>query len=159
MLHNIVAFLLAIQPVIFIYFIVLNGFYTLFTIISLRDIRNYLNAVTSQSIDNVLNGMFYRPLSILVPAYNEEKTIVSSVKSLLALRYPEYEVIVINDGSTDGTLESLINEFRLVRIDKPISLHVPHRPIIAKYVSVDHPYLFVLDKENAHTRPGDHAVA
>ncbi|BET57830.1 glycosyltransferase family 2 protein [Geobacter sp. 60473] len=148
MLPDIVAFLLAIQPVIFIYFIVLNGFYTLFTIISLRDIRNYLNAVTSQSIDNVLNGMFYRPLSILVPAYNEEKTIVSSVKSLLALRYPEYEVIVINDGSTDGTLESLISEFRLVRIDKPIGLHVPHRPTLAKYVSVDHPQLFVLDKEN-----------
>lgn len=148
MLPEIVAFLLAIQPVIFIYFIVLNGFYTLFTIISLRDIRNYLNAISSQSIDNVLNGMFYRPLSILVPAYNEEKTIVSSVKSLLALRYPEYEVIVVNDGSTDGTLESLIDEFRLVRIDKPISLHVPHRPIVAKYVSIDHPQLLVLDKEN-----------
>ncbi|AJE03448.1 glycosyltransferase family 2 protein [Geobacter pickeringii] len=148
MLHKIAEILLILQPVIFVYFIVLNGFYTLFTVISLRDIRNYLTTVTSQSIDNTLNGMFYRPLSILVPAFNEEKTIVASIKSLLALRYPEYEVIVINDGSTDGTLERLIDEFRLVRIDRPISLIVPHEPLIAKYVSVDHPHLFVLDKEN-----------
>ncbi|WP_298440027.1 glycosyltransferase [Geobacter sp.] len=148
MLPKVVEILLFLQPVVFIYFIVLNGFYTLFTIISLRDIRNYLTTITGQSIDNTLNGMFYRPLSILVPAFNEEKTIVASIKSLLSLRYPEYEVMVINDGSTDDTLNRLIEEFRLVRIDRPISLIVPHEPLIAKYVSVDHPHLFVLDKEN-----------
>lgn len=148
MLHNIAVVLLALQPLIFLYFIVLNGFYTLFTFISMRDIRNYLATVTTQSIDYTLHGMFYRPLSILVPAHNEEKTIVASVMSLLALRYPEYEVVVINDGSKDDTLNRLIREFRLVRIDKPISLVLPHREIVAKYVSVDYPHLFVIDKEN-----------
>ncbi|BDV43094.1 glycosyl transferase [Geotalea uraniireducens] len=148
MLRDAAVVLLFLQPLILLYFLVLNGFYTLFTLVSLRDIRNYLTTVTSQSIDNAINGMFHRPLSILVPAHNEEKTIVSSVKSLLALRYPEYEVIVINDGSADGTLERLIDEFHLVRIDKPISLILAHQPIIAKYLSVDYPQLFVIDKKN-----------
>jgi len=148
MLHNIAFILLALQPLIFLYFIVLNGFYTLFTFISMRDIRNYLTTVSSQSIDYTLQGMFYRPLSILVPAHNEEKTIVASVMSLLALRYPEYEVVVINDGSTDDTLDRLIREFRLIKIERPISLILPHQEIVAKYVSVDHPQLFVIDKQN-----------
>lgn len=148
MLHDAAELLLFLQPLILLYFLMLNGFYTLFTLVSLRDIRNYLTTVTSQSIDNAVLGMFHRPLSILVPAHNEEKTIVSSVKSLLALRYPEYEVIVINDGSIDATLEQLIDEFRLVRIDKPISLTLDHQPIVAKYMSVDYPQLFVIDKKN-----------
>ena len=55
------------------------------------------------------------PISIVVPAYNEELTICESVRAILALRYPEYEVIVVNDGSSDNTLETLIEEFHLYR--------------------------------------------
>ncbi len=57
----------------------------------------------------------YTPISILVPAYNEERTILKCIDSLLALEYPEYEIIIVNDGSKDKTLEVLINRFGLKR--------------------------------------------
>src|ERR1700741_4236325 len=107
MTDKLVSVLLALQPLFFIYFIILNSFYTLFTLISLRDISRYLTTFTTRSLNNSVNDMFYRPLAVLVPAYNEEKNIVSTVRSLLELRYPEYELIIINDGSSDKTLQHL----------------------------------------------------
>jgi cellulose synthase/poly-beta-1,6-N-acetylglucosamine synthase-like glycosyltransferase len=96
----------------------------------------------------LLSGNYYRPLSIIVPAFNEESTIVTNVRALLTLKYPEYEVIVVNDGSTDNSLPRMIEKFRLVKIEKPIRLVLKHKKIQAVYVSLDHPNLLVIDKEN-----------
>src|ERR1700736_1519070 len=52
------------------------------------------------------------PLTVLIPAYNEEKVITATVHSVLASDYPNFRVIVINDGSTDGTLHELQQRFR-----------------------------------------------
>jgi cellulose synthase/poly-beta-1,6-N-acetylglucosamine synthase-like glycosyltransferase len=148
MIHKFVLLLIALQPFFFIYFILLNSSYTLFTIISLRDIKHHLTTLTSRSSNNSVNDVFYRPLSILVPAYNEEKTIVSTASSLLELQYPEYELIIINDGSNDNTLQRLIEGFSLVRIEKPIRLVIPHLAIRQTYISPDYPNILVIDKEN-----------
>ena len=59
------------------------------------------------------NASVAPPISLLVPAFNEEKSIVDSVRSLLALLYTNIEVIVVNDGSTDGTMEALTKGFEL----------------------------------------------
>ena len=61
--------------------------------------------------------------------FNEEATIVTNVRTLLALKYPEYEVIVVNDGSTDSGLGRLVESFRLVEIGKPIKRVLKHAPI------------------------------
>ena len=53
------------------------------------------------------------PVSLIVPAYNEEATIAASVRSFLALRYPQFEIVVVNDGSADRTIEVLKREFCL----------------------------------------------
>lgn len=148
MTDNIITTLLALQPLFFIYFIILNSFYTLFTVISLVDIRRYITTFTTRSLNNSVNDMFYRPLSILVPAYNEEENIVNTVRSLLGMRYPEYELVIINDGSSDKTLERLIEAFTLVRIEKPIRLVIPHEQIRHTYISYEHPNILVIDKEN-----------
>ncbi len=140
--------LFVLQIIVFLYFIVVNGTYTVFTIISLKDIRLHLNTITSQSIRNILTSAFYRPLSIIVPAYNEHENIVTAVKSLLSLSYPEYEVIVVNDGSTDSTLEELVRRFHLVRIEKPISLVLRHEPIEDVYISLEFGNLTVINKKN-----------
>ncbi len=87
-------------------------------------------------------------ISVLAPAYNEELSIVESTRSLLALQYPDFEVIVINDGSKDGTLARLIAEFELEPVDRLVDGGVDHAPIRSFYASPKLPRLLVLDKEN-----------
>lgn len=148
MLEAAAIFLLLFQIVILFYFIGVNGIYTLFTLLSLRDLRRHSRTVSHHNIKSILSGVFYKPLSIIVPAYNEEDTIVASVRSLLALHYPEFEVLVVSDGSKDNTLLKLISEFRLVRTERPIRLVNEHKRIIGVFISLDYPNLVVIDKEN-----------
>lgn len=147
MTKNLELLLFILQLIVFLYFFAVNGTYTLFTIISLKDIRIHLNTITSQSIRNILSSVFYRPLSIIVPAHNEQENIDTTVRSLLSLSYPEYEVIVVNDGSTDSTMDRLIGKFHLVRVEKPISLVLRHESIKDVYVSMDFENLTVINKK------------
>lgn len=148
-MYDILAVILLVnQLIVFIYFTLVNATYTFFTAISLKDIRKYSSVITGQSIKNMMSDSFYRPLSIVVPAYNEQETIVASLKSMLTLKYPEFEVIVVNDGSKDATLQTLIEEFKLVRIDKPLAIKLKHEPIKSIYISLMHSHLLVIDKEN-----------
>lgn len=71
-------------------------------------------------IRNEVKHKYYLPVSILVPAYNEEVTIVDSITSLLQLDYQLYEIIIVDDGSKDHTSEELIKAFDLKYIDRPI---------------------------------------
>ncbi|HVN00744.1 MAG TPA: glycosyltransferase family 2 protein [Caulobacteraceae bacterium] len=89
------------------------------------------------------------PIALLAPAYNEALTVAESVRSLLSIRYPEFEIIVINDGSTDETLQILIDTFSLeLTRSRDYELVVSHRPIRGLYASKLHPRLLVIDKEN-----------
>lgn len=88
------------------------------------------------------------PISLLVPGYNEELSIVQSVRSLLSLQYPAFEVVVINDGSKDGTLRVLKEAFALVETERFYDTPCPHQPIRAIYASPTQPRLVVVDKEN-----------
>ena len=68
---------------------------------------------------------YYLPISILVPAHNEAVTIVDSVASLLEQDYPLYEIVVVDDGSDDGTAQKLIEAFELQLSARPIRRVVP----------------------------------
>jgi cellulose synthase/poly-beta-1,6-N-acetylglucosamine synthase-like glycosyltransferase len=87
-------------------------------------------------------------ISLLVPAHNEERNIVENINSLLTLRYPRFEIIVVNDGSKDGTARAVIEAFRL----EPINLRRPHtatcKPLRGIYRHRDFPNLLFIDKEN-----------
>jgi cellulose synthase/poly-beta-1,6-N-acetylglucosamine synthase-like glycosyltransferase len=87
-------------------------------------------------------------ISVLAPAYNEELTIVESVRSLLALQYPAFEVVVINDGSKDDTLATLVREFGLEEVARYVDDAVSHQPIRGFYASPSLPRLLVVDKAN-----------
>jgi cellulose synthase/poly-beta-1,6-N-acetylglucosamine synthase-like glycosyltransferase len=88
------------------------------------------------------------PIALLVPAYNEQLNVVESVQSMLALEYPNFEVIVINDGSKDQTLQHLIEAFKLVKFHRPYEETLVHEPIRGLYSSPMTERLFVVDKEN-----------
>jgi len=92
------------------------------------------------------------PITLLVPAHNEEKSIAGSVRSLLALEYQLLEVIVINDGSTDQTLAELGREFHLQPANLLYIAELRTAPVRGIYVSPDEPRLLVLDKESAGSK-------
>lgn len=88
------------------------------------------------------------PVSLIAPAYNEALTIEQSVRSLLSLRYPKIEVVVVNDGSRDETLKVLIEAFGLQPAQRAYELELDHKPIRGLYATSAHPRLLVVDKEN-----------
>lgn len=86
------------------------------------------------------------PVSILVPAHNEELTIVDTVRSLLHLDYPSHEVIVIDDGSTDKTVEQLVQHFHLYPVDLIYRPMIPTGPVRSFYINPRYPNLTVIQK-------------
>ena len=97
--------------------------------------------------------MLFKPemlpsISIIAPAYNEEKTIIESSSSLLNLKYPDYELVIVNDGSRDGTLQKLIDHYGLERADYAYQKRLKHRQIRGIYTNPILPRLVVVDKEN-----------
>lgn len=88
------------------------------------------------------------PVSILVPAYNEAAGIATSIRSLLQLTYPQFEIVIVNDGSTDETLDQLINAFDLVPVEPALRSSLRSQPIKQAYRSTSFPNITVLDKHN-----------
>jgi cellulose synthase/poly-beta-1,6-N-acetylglucosamine synthase-like glycosyltransferase len=130
-----------------LYFVGLHGSYLLLNLISFLKLSQYTQERSLDDLPHVYSG-FEPPISILVPAYNEEANITASVRSLLQMNYPEYEIIVINDGSLDGTLEALKEEFSLTLFPEVYCDRLPTQPMYAIYRSTTYAQLRVLDKAN-----------
>lgn len=137
-----------VNYLILFYFVAINTSYLILIGISYVYIKKELQKRNSHELTGLFTSDFYKPISILAPAFNEEASIVESVTSLLQLRYPEYEVIVINDGSKDATMQVMIEHFKLTKVDRYVPLAINHKPIKAIYKSPRYPNLIVVDKEN-----------
>jgi cellulose synthase/poly-beta-1,6-N-acetylglucosamine synthase-like glycosyltransferase len=130
-----------------IYFIALNGVYLLLNVLSTLSLRR-INRLRELNELPQTHTTLEPPISVLVPAYNEETTIAATVRSVLQLTYPEFEIIVINDGSRDGTLEVLQREFALLPFPEAYRIQLPTEPVRGIYRSATHPQLRVIDKAN-----------
>jgi cellulose synthase/poly-beta-1,6-N-acetylglucosamine synthase-like glycosyltransferase len=130
------------------YFVALNAVYLTFTAIAWRGVTYYRRAREFSGAEEAFASPMTPPVSILLPAFNEEAGIVESVRSLLALRYPELEVIVVNDGSRDATLGRLAEAFDLVPVRKASRTGLPTALVRGSYASRKHHELWVIDKEN-----------
>jgi cellulose synthase/poly-beta-1,6-N-acetylglucosamine synthase-like glycosyltransferase len=136
------------------YFVVFGVVNLLFVFLAWRQLAAARRARSYTPLDLTFSSPFTPGISVLVPAYNEEAGIVSSVRSLLDLRYPRHEVIVINDGSTDGMLERLREAFDLVPVRQAVRTTIATKRVKAAYVSRRHHNLCVLDKENGGKSDG-----
>jgi len=144
----VILLLTAFNALILVYLAVLNGFYLILSVIAFRSLRIYVQRLRSFDIDDLVSSSGGLPMSLIVPAYNEAGTIVESVRSLLTLRYADYEIIVVNDGSCDATLVRLVAAFDLRRIERVATSNVPTEKVHRVYQSRLHPNLRVVDKKN-----------
>jgi cellulose synthase/poly-beta-1,6-N-acetylglucosamine synthase-like glycosyltransferase len=130
------------------YYALTNLIYVFLLYHSIRATKEHHRLLLSLRSDTTLKTPLCPPISILVPARNEEASIVEVVNSMLALDYPEIEVIVVNDGSTDGTLTKLQEHFALVRTDLVHVSEIPTGEVKAVYVSRKDKRILVLDKKS-----------
>jgi cellulose synthase/poly-beta-1,6-N-acetylglucosamine synthase-like glycosyltransferase len=140
-------FIVVVEWFYFLYFILLNGGYIFLTFVASSRLKDYMEARDITGLPQFYTEL-EPPVSILVPAYNEALNITAAVRSLLQLRYSEFEVIVINDGSCDETLDLLKKNFSLRPFPEAYRNRLPSRNIRAIYRSLSHGNLRVVDKEN-----------
>jgi cellulose synthase/poly-beta-1,6-N-acetylglucosamine synthase-like glycosyltransferase len=145
---------LLLQPVFLAYFVCYNGYMLVLIALSARQVRRRVAGHFIEDLDLIDESDFTKPLTMVVPAFNEEVTIVDSVTNLLQCDYPRFEVVVVNDGSSDRTLEVLKQAFRLRRTDLPYREAIGTARVRAMYeTTVPLPasvsQLMVIDKENA----------
>ncbi|MGM0548860.1 MAG: glycosyltransferase [Bacillota bacterium] len=145
---NFYYFLLIFDYFAVVYFFLVNGTYLFLNIKAYFSIKKYWSARETVEFENMFQSEFYKPVSIIIPAYNEEVTIVENVISILALQYPEYELVVVNDGSQDQTLVELKAEFNLVVSSRSYRNDIETEQVREVYDSADYPNLVVVDKEN-----------
>ena len=129
------------------YFLSINAIYVVLYLISFAEIADYVRREVFSGFSELFTSNYAPPVSVVVPAYNEEATITDSVRSFLTLHYPLHEVIVVNDGSRDGTLEVLMQEFGLYESDQPVRMQLETAPLRGIYTSPTE-RLIVVDKEN-----------
>ncbi|MGQ9636958.1 MAG: glycosyltransferase family 2 protein [Thermodesulfobacteriota bacterium] len=128
------------------YFGIANSIYFFLLILSTLTAFRQLRKIHFAGYHEIASSPMTPPVSILVPAHNEELTIIDTVHSLLDLDYPSHEVIVIDDGSTDRTLETLIRYFNLYPVDLIYRPIIPTRPVLGFYINPRFPNLTVIRK-------------
>jgi len=139
-----------VSIVVLVYFTALQLVLFTLLIVSFFDMRRRLAQNFYADYEAVAKSHFTFPISVLVPAFNEETTVVEAVRSVLSLDYPQHEVIVINDGSADGTLERLTREFGLVRREAIVRRSIPTGATLRGiYRSPTIPNLVVVDQAHA----------
>lgn len=133
------------SKIIFSYFLSISIFYIILILISSDKLIEFVKVIKNEV--NII-GSYTKPISLIVPAYNEEETIIDNILSLLELNYPEFEIIVVNDGSKDDTLHKLVDYFSLRKIDVEINTQVQSAEIKGVYGSFAIPNLVIVDKVN-----------
>jgi len=133
------------------YFSLIYFVYALLNVFAVFQIRRYLQVAELTAADNVFSSLDL-PVSVIVPAYNEAASIITSTRAMLQVEYPDYEVIVVNDGSNDETLQKLIDEFRLQPFPEAYRQRVNCKDVRGVYKSALIPNLRVVDKVNGGSK-------
>jgi cellulose synthase/poly-beta-1,6-N-acetylglucosamine synthase-like glycosyltransferase len=138
-----------------VYFVVLNTAYLVLIALAAVNAVGARRRLSFAGLGEIFHSPLASPISVVVPVRNMEDLIVGSTRGLLGLRYPEFEVIVVDDGSTDGTFARLEREFGLVEVDKVIrqELETAGR-VLSVHAPPDGTRLLVIRKQSMG-RPAD----
>lgn len=139
-----------IDALVTLYTVIICVAYLVLAIISIVAIRSYMRRKKFVDYKQILASPFAPGISLIAPAYNEGLTIISNVRSLLSIMYNNFEVIIINDGSKDDTLQKLIPAFDLVLVKYDLQSVVATKPVRGIYKSRNRAFrkLVVVDKVN-----------
>jgi cellulose synthase/poly-beta-1,6-N-acetylglucosamine synthase-like glycosyltransferase len=140
--------LIVCNQIFFFYYLACNLIYVGLFAVAWRSNTIHRKRIGTVSLHQVNRSPFTPAISIVVPAHNEAASIVANVEALLKLEYPKLEIIVVNDGSTDGTLGRLIAAFNLRQATLLYIPEVPCGRVRRIFASPDRPHLLVLDKES-----------
>jgi cellulose synthase/poly-beta-1,6-N-acetylglucosamine synthase-like glycosyltransferase len=134
----------------FILTLFLSGSYVILGIFSAMALRKHLRKNSYVNYNSLVLSPLSPKISIIAPAFNESKTIIDNVRTLLSLYYNNFEVILVNDGSTDNTFEKIKEEYELTKVNYYFDYHIPCERIRGVYKSKNPSYnrLIVIDKKN-----------
>jgi cellulose synthase/poly-beta-1,6-N-acetylglucosamine synthase-like glycosyltransferase len=136
----------AFNLVVLSYFFLGNGIYTILMMLSLRATWAHRRRMAYQGVDELRRSPLTPPVTIIIPAWNEQDVIVNSVRSALQTDYPHLQVIVVDDGSTDMTLDRLVQAFGLLEMDGAYRPSIPSAPVRTCYINPSIPRLLVVSK-------------
>jgi len=134
--------------VVLVYFVILNVSYLVTSVISFVALRRYSRRLKAVDVEELIGMVDAPPITLFAPAFNEEATCVEATQALLTLRYPAYDVVVINDGSQDRTLAVMRDAFDMVPAARVPTAELPTAEVRGVYRSSRHPNLWLIDKEN-----------
>ena len=137
---------------LFWYFLVVNSFYALLILLSIPGIYIRFKETSLEDVTDLLSSESLPSIAVIMPAFNESATILPSIEGVLDVSYPTKEVVVVNDGSTDDTLEKIKEAFDLVETVSFYPQVLKTAPIRRLYRSKKYPELLVVDKENGGSK-------
>ena len=143
------AVLHASEQAVFWYMLLVNTGYAVLLLLAIIELAEQWHLAGDRQTNLELGSRSLPPISVMVPAYNEEATIVASVISFLTLEYPRHDVIVVNDGSRDATMAVLHAHFELYEVPPAVDVRLATAKVVAYYRSARFSRLLVIDKENA----------
>ena len=151
--ETLVVFALVVPPLFLVYFFLYHSYTLTLIALAARQVHRRVQGRFVDDLDPTETGDLTQPLTLIQPTFNEEATIVERVMSLIQCDYPAFEVVVVNDGSSDGTLAELKRTFRLRRVELPYRPAIGTARIRATY-EANAPLpsqvlrMIVIDKEN-----------
>lgn len=124
--------------------------YIFAAVFSFMEIKEYKRSYNLPNEIAMLQSANLPAISVLAPAYNEEANVVENVRSLITVNYPTYEIVVINDGSKDGTLSRLIETFQMIKDNTLTYSYISTKEVRGVYKSQVKAFknLTVIDKVN-----------
>lgn len=130
------------------YFILMQAYLIVLALVSGAALRRNHHLRRFGRVGEMLSSRTTPPLTIVIPAYNEAAGIVDSLRSMSIVKYPRFEIVVANDGSTDNTLEALIEAFGLEKVRIPYRPELQSTPVRAIYRGRSGVDITVIDKVN-----------